>query len=176
MFKSSIVWSLVGILLIHEACASRLRNHPNWPTHLENICGDNNDDRIRSEHRNLCTPSVVAKTCKIFVHLFILQFSVAAEQPNWDNFHGKFTNNLTISTRKLRLFACSLNRMAQIIVNVTLQSGKANKIENSRVFSFKLAVNIFLHGATKKHINCGGTLITEQHVVSAAHCTEPYKP
>lgn len=49
MSKSSIIRCLIGILLI-KICASGFirdfRQHPNWPTSIEHLCGDTGDFRI----------------------------------------------------------------------------------------------------------------------------------
>lgn len=45
MSKSSVIRYLIGVLLI-KCCASDFRKHPNWPKHLDHICGENNDARI----------------------------------------------------------------------------------------------------------------------------------
>lgn len=49
MSKTGIVRCLIGILLV-KICASGFakdfRQHPNWPTDVEHICGDTNDVRI----------------------------------------------------------------------------------------------------------------------------------
>lgn len=47
MSKLCIIRCLVVIWLI-EGCVSDFRQHPNWPKHLDQICGEINDNRISS--------------------------------------------------------------------------------------------------------------------------------
>lgn len=44
MAKCSVVFYLIGIFLIK--INGDIRQHANWPHHVEDICGDNNYDRI----------------------------------------------------------------------------------------------------------------------------------
>lgn len=44
MAKCSVVFYLIGIFLIE--INGDIRQHANWPHHVEDICGDNNYDRI----------------------------------------------------------------------------------------------------------------------------------
>lgn len=45
MFKLSKIRFMIGVLLI-KSCTSDFRRHPNWPKHLDHVCGDNSDVRI----------------------------------------------------------------------------------------------------------------------------------
>lgn len=41
----NIIFYLVGILFVKK-CAGDIRNHPNWPKHVEEMCGETHSDRI----------------------------------------------------------------------------------------------------------------------------------
>lgn len=101
MLKMCVVKCVIGILLMKICVCDDFRRHPNWPKHLERICGENSDDRISGGHETRL---------------------------------GQFP------------------WMARIVVNVTQEDGKVSN-----------------------YINCGGSLVTQKHVISAEHCVEEYK-
>lgn len=45
MFNLNIISCLIGILLVKRS-AGDFRTHPNWPKHVEEICGESDSDRI----------------------------------------------------------------------------------------------------------------------------------
>lgn len=45
MLKLSIIGYLIGLLLVERSLGD-FRAHPNWPKHVEGICGESYNDRI----------------------------------------------------------------------------------------------------------------------------------